>query len=32
MGGYGLDASGSRYGLVAGCCKHGDEQPGFLTD
>jgi hypothetical protein len=31
VGGCGLDASGSRYGPVGGCCEHGDETSGSTT-
>jgi hypothetical protein len=30
MGKCGLDASGSGYGLVAGCCEHGNEAVGSI--
>jgi hypothetical protein len=30
MGWYGLDKSGSGYGPVEGCCKHGNEPSGCI--
>jgi hypothetical protein len=30
MGWYGLDQSGSGWGLVGGSCEHGDEPSGSI--
>jgi hypothetical protein len=30
VGGCGLDASGSGYGLAAGCCEQGNESSGSI--
>jgi L-asparaginase II len=30
MGRHGLDCSGSGQGQVAGCCKCGNEHPGYI--
>jgi len=32
VGGRGLDAYGSGYGPVAGCCEHGNEPSDFMKD
>jgi len=30
VGRYGLDSSGLGYGLLAGCCEHGNEPSGCI--